>query len=325
MKPQKKQTLNLFKLQSFEDAAAYATRHFQDAGGIILARNLQHLSAEIFTQEFPDLTFLQQGITINNEGGYASSIQKLKLQIAGGFRESGSNTNTNGKITLVGEQDNIPVYSKEAESDWSEVELKQAELQGISLPGRMLEAHVEVYNRDIDQIGYLGQVRTNGSQKTTGLLNYAGWDTAAAAGPASGMSGLDLYNAIAGLINRQWALVYNTAAYRANRVIMPDNVYNTASRLILNSAGSEMSVLRALQTNFPEITFGLTNVARSVGGSSKTIAFSDNRRAMQFRLPVPLNISSIHQKGWKYYVESYFGVAGLDVIENGAAAVLTGL
>ena len=86
-----------------------------------------------------------------------------------------------------------------------------------------------------------------------------------------------------------------------------------------------MSVLRALQSNFPTVTFGLTTKAESVGGVSVTVAFSSNRRALQFRLPVPLNVSSVDQRGFKYYVESYFGVAGLDVIEDDAAQILTGL
>jgi hypothetical protein len=38
-----------------------------------------------------------------------------------------------------------------------------------------------------------------------------------------------------------------------------------------------------------------------------------------------LNVSSVDQRGFKYYVESYFGVAGLDVIEDDAAQILTGL
>jgi hypothetical protein len=86
-------------------------------------------------------------------------------------------------------------------------------------------------------------------------------------------------------------------------------------------------VLRALQDNFPSITFGMTNQAEAGNAAvtSVTVAFSRNRRAMQFRLPVPLEISSIDQRGFKYYMESYFSIAGLDVIEDGAAATLTGL
>jgi hypothetical protein len=315
----------LYDLQSFEGATAYAKKHFKDEGGIILARSLEHVSPEIFTQEYAGLTFLNQGLTVNNEGGYATSIRKLKLRPEGDFRESGTNTNTNGKISLVGEDDSIPVYSLEANSDWSEVELKQAELENINLPNRFLEAHAERFNQKIDEIGYLGQVRTDGSQKTTGLLNYAGFADGAAADTAANLTGEELYQEIADLITAQWAGVLNVDTYKADRVVMPDNVYNACAKKILNAAGSEMSVLRALQANFPEIQFGLTPKARSVSGNSITAAFSSNRRAMQFRLPVPLNVSSIDQRGFKYYVESYFALAGLDVIEDNAARLLTGL
>lgn len=324
MKKTVDQVKRLYDTQSFTDAAKYAKKSFKDDGGIILARNLEHVSSEIFTQEFAGLTFLQNGVTVNNEGGYATSVRKIKLGVEGGFRESGTNSNTSGKITLSGEDDSIPVFTKEGESDWSEVELKQAELENINLPSRFFEAHAELYNRNIDELGYTGQVRTDGTQKTLGLLNY-GWTTDAAVTTAALSTGDALYNEFASLITSQWAGVLNVDTYMADRVVMPSGVYNIASTKIMNSAGSEMSVLSALKANFPTVTFGLTNKANDVGGDSVTVAFSSNRRAMQFRLPVPLNISSVDQRGFKYYVESYFGVAGLDVIESGSARILTGL
>jgi len=325
MKNDIKRVKSLYGVASFDAATAYAKKHFTDAGGIILARNLEHVSAEIFTQEFAGLTFLQQGIAVNNEGGYATSIRKLKLRTEGGFRESGSNTSTTGKITLSGEDDSIPVFTMEGESDWSEIELKQAELENINLPSRFFEGHAELYNRKIDDLGFLGQVRTDGSQKTTGLLNYAGFTTNGSTTTAVELEGQELYDEIAELLIGQWAGVLNVDSYKADRVVMPATVYNICSVKILNSAGSEMTVLRALQSNFPTVTFGLTTKAEDVGGDSVTVAFSSNRRALQFRLPVPLNVSSVDQRGFKYYVESYFGVAGLDVIEDGAAQILTGL
>ncbi len=323
----KQDPFKLYGVKSFEDKAAYAKKHFTDAGGIILARNLEHLSTEIFTQEYAELTFLMQGVTVNNEGGYADSIKKLKLSIEGEYRESGTKTDTMGKITLNGDDDSIPVFSLEAESDWSEVELKKAEMQNINLPSRFLEAHAEVYNRKIDSIGYLGQVRTNGTFKTKGLLNYAGWDTDTAAVTAVAATGLELYQEIADLINRQWSNVFNVATFKADHVVMPNSVYNIAQSKFLNTAGTELSVLRALELNFPTITFGMTDKAEAgqAAVTSVTVAMSKNRRGMQFRLPVPLEVSSIDQRGFKYYVESYFSIAGLDVIEDGAAATLTGL
>jgi len=254
MKPDIKRVKSLYGVQSFDAATAYAKKNFKDAGGIILARNLEHVSAEIFTQEFAGLTFLQQGIAVNNEGGYATSIRKLKLRTEGGFRESGSNTNTSGKITLSGEDDSIPVFTMEGESDWSEIELKQAELENINLPSRFFEGHAELYNRKIDDLGFLGQVRTDGSQKTTGLLNY-GFTTISSADTAVVSTGQELYDEIAELLIGQWAGVLNVDTYKADRVVMPASVYNICSTKILNSAGSEMSVLRALQSNFPTVTF----------------------------------------------------------------------
>lgn len=316
----------VFNLKSFEDAAIYAGKHFRDAGGIILARNLETVSSEIFTQEYPGQTFLAQGITVNNEGGYSTSIRKLKIAAVGGFRESGTNTNTTGKITLGGESDSIPVFTMEAESDWSEIELKQAELENINLASRFFEAHAEIYNRKIDDLGYFGQTRTDGTQKTTGLLNGAFVATSAVT-TAELSTGIALYNEIAQLITSQWAGVLNTETYKADRVVMPSRVYSVAASKILKEEGSERSVLAALQTNFPSVTFGATSKAESagVGGVSVTVAFSSDRRALQMRLPVPLNISAVHQRGFKYYVESFFGVAGLDIIESTAGKILTGL
>ena len=325
----KRNPFALYDIKSFEDKAMHAKRNFKDAGGIILARNLEHVSAEIFTQEFAGLTFLNQGIDVNNEGGYSTSILKLKLAVEGGFRESGTNTNATGKITLAGENDSIPVFTLEGESDWSEIELKQAELQNINLPSRYFEGHAELYNRKIDDLGYIGQTRTDGTAKTTGLLTH-GWATDAAAATAEASTGPALYNEISDLIIRQWTGVLNVESYKADHVVMPSRVYNVCTSKILNTAGSEMSVLKALQANYPGMTFGMTTKADTVanGGNlaaSTVVAFSGNRRAMQMRIPVPLNVSSVDQRGFKYFVESFFAVAGLDVIETDAAQTLTGL
>lgn len=314
-----------FDVQSFADRAADA-KQFKDAGGVILARNLEHVSAEIFTQDYPGLMFLNRGITVNNEGGYADAIKKLKLQVSGAFKDSGTNTNGTGKITLSGQDDVITTFTKEANSDWSEIELKKAEMQGINLPSRFLEAHFEVYNRELDGLGYLGRSNSAGTLVTPGLLNYTGFDSVNAGGFASTLTGVELYDALAGLITRQWNNVFSSESYKADTVDMPIGVYNQASTQITNSAGSEMSVLKALQANFPTVTFGATFQAGTAGtAGSVTVAYTTNRRALQFRVPVPLQLSSVHQRGHKYYMESYASLAGLDIIEDGAAAYLKGL
>lgn len=343
MKKKMQHINKVFNLQSFTDAANKA-KSFTDAGGIILARNLEHISPELFTQEYPDLTFMQSGITVNNEGGFAASITKIKLAVQGSFRQSGSNTNTTGKITMAGESDTIRVLAREAESDWSESELKEAELQNINLPSRFIQGHSEVFNRELDQIGYLG----TGSNK--GLLNTS-WDTSSTGDEAKNLSGLQLYDAIATLINEQWVSVRNTSNFKADRVVMPDSVYNLCSSKMMTSdlsftsdtsqstplepivtaltaqiLASTKTVMAALIANFPTVTFLSTDKAEADGETaSATVAFSTHRSGMQFRLPAPLMISPVNQFGHKYYVESMYRVAGLDVIESNAARLMTGL
>lgn len=314
----------VYNLRSFEDAHAQAKR-FKDAGGIVLARNLEHVSTEIFTQEYPDLTFLMSGIDVNNEGSGATSVKKLKMAIEGGFRETGTANNGTGKITLSGEDDSIPVFFKDAESAWTELELLQADRQNINLADRYFGAHNELYNREIDAIGYLGQVKMDGTQKTYGLLNYTGFSSTPATGAAGTLTGQQLYDEIATLITDQWASVLNVATYKADRVVMPTAAYNATRKTILNSAGSNMTVMAALEANFPEVQFLMTTKADNVGGSSRTVAYSSNRRALQMRIPDPLRLSNVWNLGAKYGFDSYFGIAGLDVIENKAAYILTGL
>lgn len=315
----KQKLQSLYNLASL-DAAVETAKTFTDAGGLLLARSLEHVSPEIFTQEYPELTLLSQsGIIVNNEGGFANSIRKIKARVNGEFAEVGADTNGTGKISLSAEDDSISVIYKEASSGWSELELKQAELENINLTSRLLDAHNELYQRDIDRIGYLGK------RGTGGLLNFGGFTATAAAGAAATLTGQELYDEIAGLINQQHGDVKNVETYKADRVVLPTLAYNEARREILNSNGSAMSVLSALQANFPDVQFLTTAKADDVGGSTVTVAFSSARRAMQMRIPTPLMVSNVWQQGFKSNMESMFGVAGLDVIENKAGQILTGL
>lgn len=316
---------SVYGVKSFEDAAATAAS-YTDAGGVILARNLEHVSTEIFTQEFPELTLLSQGgVEVNNEGSGATSVLKVKMAINGDFAEIGDNTDGTGKVSLSGEDDSIPVWAKQASSEWSEMELLRADRQGINLPNRFLAAHSELYNRQIDSIGYVGQLKSDGSSRAEGLLNFSGFTSTAASGTAASLTGDQLYQEIADFITDQWNSVLNVETYKADRVVLPTGAYNAMTKKVFNSAGSAMTVRAALEANFPEVTFITTAKANDVGGNTVAVAYSSNRRAMQLRIPDPLMVSNVWNLGSKYGVESFFGIAGLDVIENAAGRILTGL
>lgn len=314
-----KNTLDkLYDLKSFDGAKEYFA--MQDSiGGTILARNLEHISSEIFKQRIAGLSFLTaSGITVNNEGGYADTIKKLKESINGDFANAGQATNGEGKISIGTEDDSISVFYKEAASSWSELELEKASLQNRNLPASMVSAHDEKYKQNIDKIGYLG----NGT-KTDGLLNNAGFTANASGGAFSTLTAKEMYDEVAAVIVDQRGGVLNDEIFSANMIAVHPATFNLLSKTFLDTTGGMTTVRMALETTM-NVTFVQTAKAE-IAGVKRLVAYSSERQAMQMRIPVPLKLYNQFTQGSKHSIESMFGVAGLDVLENDAGRILTGV
>lgn len=311
---------NLYDLKSFE-AFCDSSKGFGDAlTGTVLARQLTHVSAKIFEQKYPELAFVNSGITTNNEGGYSQRVQSKKKIENGSFSDANDRSGNKGKISLTGEDNTIRVTERSAFSDWSDTEIKQAELDGVNLPSDYIKAHNSIYLREIDESGFVG---VSGN---TGLLNHAGFTSGAAAGAIGTLTAQQAYDEIATLVNDQWTAVNNTPEYMADRVTMPVGVMNTLTSLILNTAAGDKSVMLALQNNFASVQFSSSFRANDVGGSSVTAAYSSNENSMLMRVPLTLTIGEIVKLGsFQFHVDSKYRVAGLDVLENAAGRLLTGL
>jgi hypothetical protein len=308
----------LYDLNSFDIAKNYFATQ-DSAGGTILARNLEHISSEIFKQRIAGLTFLTgAGITINNEGGYADAIKKLKESIQGDFADAGQMTDSQGKISLGVEDDTIPVYYKEAMSSWSDLELQKASLQNRNLPAAMIAAHDEKYKQTIDKLGYLG----NGT-KTEGLLNFSGFAIGSASGAFSTLTGQQMFDEVAELITDQRSAVFNDEVFSCDRAVVHQDTYNLMSKTYLNTAGGLTTVREALERTM-NISFVITNKAE-ISSVKRIVVYSSQRQAMQMRIPVPLKLYNQFTQGSRHSIESMFGVAGLDIIENASGRILTGV
>lgn len=318
---------NLYHLDSFERLEnSFKSSGFADAyAGTVLARNLTAVDPKLFEKKYPELSFVSSGIEADNSGGYARRIQSLRVREQGSFRTAGDVSGNKGKISMAGEDSTILVIEREAESDWSDSEVKEAALQNINLVSRYVAGHNATYMREIDRIGYLG----NPDDATaTGLLNYASFTSTAATAAVGTATAAQLYGDIADLINAQWNAVNNTPEYKANRVDMPIYVLNALATTILNSAAGPMSVLMALKANFPGVEFRGTFRADDAGGAgvSHTVAYTNNSEAMKMRIPLPLMVGEIIKKGsFSFHMDSKYRVAGLDILENSAGYILTGL
>lgn len=304
------QFYNIKSFGEFKDSA----KNFSDsASGLVIAQNLEAIDPQIFEKKYPSLTFLNSGISADNTGGYAETIKSLRTQPAGEYKTSGDRSSDKGVISVEGETSFIPVIPREAQSTWSDSDIQTALMQNINLQSQFLQAHLDIYNREVDQIIGLG------IGATKGLMNNALFATGAASDTIGNLTGQQLYDNLAGMIVDQHNQVFNTAEYMANKVQLPQAVYNDAARKILNSAGSEKTVLAALKINFPEVEFYANN------RSDKACAYSSNEQAMKIRIPLQFTVSPIVQIGFKFHVESKHRIAGLDILESTAGRYLTGL
>lgn len=312
---------NLDAFKAFKDSAK--AMGFKDSeAGTILARSLTHVDPRIFEKKYPELAFVNSGIQVDNSGGYARRIQSLRVQELGGFTTSSDASGNNGKISLAGEDSFIKVIERVAESNWTDSEIKEAELQNINLPNRYVAAHNGIYLREIDEAGLLG------IEDNEGLLSYSGFATTSAPNSIENLDPLPMYEVYANLIRAQHDGVNNTPEYSATVVTTPVRCINRLQSTMMDTTAGTSSVLKALQDNFPGVSFVGTFRGDNAAGAgvSSTVAHSVNAESMVMRVPEPLQIGEIIKvSSFDFFVKSKYRVAGLDVLENSAGRRVTGL
>lgn len=316
MKPSEKAKL-LFNLASFNNTRNQRVA-IGDAAGVVLSRTLTYVDPTIFIQAFPELSLLNTKITIDNSGGYANTIQSLKITPEGEFNNSQENDTNKGVITLSGNESSIRVYNRSAKSTWRNNEVETAKMQNIDLLSQFLSAHNQIYQREVDKIGLTGM---NG---TTGLFG-SGFTSTNSAKLIGDMTATEMFDTFRTLLDAQAADVSNTPEYIADTVITTPEVYRALNSTILNTGGSyDKSVLSLLKDVYDGVTF-LQSFRAKYGiyaANSVTVAFSTNRNAINLRIPRPLEIGEIWKQGFRFGVESQYGIAGVDILENYSGRIL---
>ncbi len=313
---------NIRAAKAFEDSA----KQLCDAApGLVLGESLIALDPKIFERKYAELVFLNSGLDVDNTGGYSEAVRSLRISETGGFKTAGAQSANKGKISLEAQASLIEVLSRTAESLWTKSDVEKAALQNINLVDRFVAAHQKIYSREVDQIIALG-VEDLG---TEGLLNYSGFTATAAADTAEELAATDpesLYGEVASFISAQHSRVQNTPEHMVDVVVFPTRVYNVLQATILNANGSTKNVLRALQDNFPSVSFyGSSKGDDESLAASTTVAYSTNEDAMKVRIPQPLTFAPVFEHGFKYETESMYRIAGIDVLEDSAGSILNGL
>lgn len=303
--------------KEFGDSFAGKPFEIVDAAdnGTVLGRSLVTVNPKVFEKRYAGLAFLNSGIAVSNIGTDANTVESIRIADIGGFASGHGNDRNGGVISIAGENSQINVVYEDATSNWNDREARQASMQGFSYVDRLVQAHSKLYQRRIDEIGLLG----NGTN--SGVLNYTGYTSTAATGLFSALTAVQMYDDVKRLLTLQFDSVFNTAEYMANNVAMPISVFNLLQGTLLDSANaSNVTVLEKLRGTYPSVNFYSTSKA-----TTDMVAYSSNEESMTFRIPNPLTLSEITKNGFNYNVQSYFGVAGCDFLEDAAGYKLTGV
>jgi hypothetical protein len=307
---------NLFNLDSIEKFLESGNqRGFTDAAsGIVLGRMLTHVDPEIFTLKYPDLAFMSAGFTVDNSGGYVQKIQSLQNTAAGSFAKQRDRSDGKGKITLEGRDSTIDVFPWSAESQWSDDEIHEAELQGINLPQRLIEAHNEIYQQTIDKM--IADV----------ALDHATWGSYSNDSNFNSKKNNDLYAVFADTLTTQWSNVNNVGSYMANTIITSPAVVNRLNKDLLSVDGhSAMTVMAALKANFPGLQVLASHHASGIGTGNKDVALfvSTSPQVAKIRIPLPLTIGEVVKPTpFTYLVESKFRIGGFDLLQQKGGFIL---
>ena len=292
---------------------------FKDSSGILLAQHLTKVDPKVFQKLYPDNVFLNSGLSIDNTGGLADTIKKVRVSAKGSFTDASNRGGNKGLISLEGESDSIGVIGREATIEYTDDEIEKAKLGNYNLVEKLLGGIDEVYRQEIDE------AIATGTSQNKGLLNYTGFvsDSASA---ISGLTGVQMYDAIATLIIDQWNSVNNTNGYMADRVMLPTFAMNTLASTKWKEDTSEKSVLTVLKESFPSVQFLSSWRANKVGNVSVTACYSSNENGILVRIPQPLVIGkTVSQGSFGYRADAKYRVAGIDVAETKACRLLTGL
>jgi hypothetical protein len=306
---------NLFNLDSIEKFLGSGNqRGFTDAAsGIVLGRMLTHVDPEIFTLKYPDLAFMNAGFTVDNSGGYVQKIQSLQNTAAGSFAKQRDRSDGKGKITLEGRDSTIDVFPWSAESQWDDDEIHEAELQGVNLPQKLIEAHNEIYQQTIDKM--IADV----------ALDHATWGTFNSTTNYSSKTGNDLYDVFANTLATQHAQVNNIGSYMANVIITSPYVVNKMQKERLTETGE--TVLTALLKNYPSLNLRVlaSHHAAGIGTGNKDVALfvSTSPQVAKIRIPLPLTIGEVVKPTpFTYLVESKFRIGGFDLLQQKGGFIL---
>jgi len=127
---------------------------------------------------------------------------------------------------------------------------------------------------------------------------------------ATAPTGLVMHNSIRDLI--QAVNTQSDGVHSATDVLLSTAIWNLVQGTILDSAGSSQTVLTALRSNFPEITFrkSQTLAGKGAGGDDRCVAYQRSAQNVEYVASVVYDEASPDKVGFRFSIQTRGRAAG---------------
>lgn len=315
-------------IDSVNESYNTSLNRFNDAkGGLLNPQNLVAVNPTVYKMQYPDLSLIESGININNFGAYLPVVQSVSLEPIGSWEVADNRSSNDGKITLSADYSNIKSEPFKAFATWTDIEQNRiSQAANINLPTEELNAMSYLYLVTVDEVGLVGKT----SIDKLGLLNNKSFHRVNLDKKLTELEPMQAYYKLLALINEHNTRTQNTQQYLADTIILPVEVYNYINnyQMLIFVNGTNLTVYEALQARFKNMKIvpspRATNVSIDGANTNVIAIFNRHENNLTMRIPVPMKLTPVQQDGWKYKVDGYALIAGIDILRKESGTLVTG-
>lgn len=271
-----------------------------------------------------DASMLQKlGIRINNSGDECGQLASMRSIPKGQFWIATDCADDKGKLNTDIDVKMMDVFGKTIYFEWSETAVRCAMRENRNVLAENQSGTYDSYFAELLESALVGVWDNKRSiYLTNGLFTAPEFKLST---PAITISSLDtpekLFQAVSNFITSHNTLIPDYYKnYSIDTVIIPTDLYLKLSSTMFAS-GVGMTVLSALATAYPMITFLNSHYADNINGKKYMVGFNRSENALILRVPRPLTFSdTVQNKGFCWRMDAKYAIAGLDVRIDGSGA-----
>ena len=283
-------------------------------------KQTSHIEAGVYRHRYPELNYAQLVPVDTSANPFVTSVTYYSMDGAGKAEWMSGNAQDVPTVGFSMDQHETPVHTAGIGYDYGYVEVQQAQMLGVGLPGEKANLASRAYEQMVYDVA-LGGDASKGFQ---GLYNYSGVPQASAAATGAGSSTLwadkdgdqimaDVNQALIGMVTA------TKETELADTLVMPtERFMSLGSRRLGDTNMTILSFLRqnnvyTAQTGQPLQIFGKRNLlTKGVGNTARMLAYRRSPDVLKMHIPMPHRFFPVQIVGFQYKIPGMFRLGGLD-------------